>query len=230
MHASVILPSIVLTCGALALLFMLRAFNRARYRRPVACTLHTVVAALWLAIAAAVALIGVDLASYARLTYEAPVAEVRFRQAGERQFGAELLLPDGARESFVLRGDEWQLDARVLKWHGAATLMGVDTAFRLDRIGGRYRNIDEECRCVESRAALPRLAALARCLVRQRNVSADGRRRPLRRQHLLQRTGGSTAQSRRARSRRRLALTAAHAAAWLLRMRERAPSPVRGAP
>jgi hypothetical protein len=143
-QASVILPSIVLACGVLALLFMLRAFNRARYRRPIACTMHAVLAAFWLAVAAAAALIGVDLASYARLTHEAPVAEVRFRQAGERQFGAELLMPDGERESFVLNGDEWQLDARVLKWHGAATLLGLDTGFRLDRIGGRYRDINEE--------------------------------------------------------------------------------------
>jgi hypothetical protein len=139
-----VLTSLVLVCGVLALLFMLRAINRARHRRPAACTMHTLLAALWLVVAAAVALIGVDLASYARLTYEAPVAEVRFRQAGERRFGAELLLPDGERETFVLNGDEWQLDARVLKWHGAATLLGLDTGYRLDRIGGRYRDIAQE--------------------------------------------------------------------------------------
>jgi len=141
---SSLLPWIVIACGLLALLFMFRAIDRARQRRAVACTMHSVLALLWLALAAAVALIGVDLASYARLTFEAPVAEVRFRQAGERQFGAELLLPDGERETFVLRGDEWQLDARVLKWHGVATLLGLDTGYRLDRIGGRYRDIAQE--------------------------------------------------------------------------------------
>lgn len=138
------LPWIVAGCGLLALLFMLRAVNRARRRRPLACTVHALVAVAWLLVAGAVALVGVDLASYARLTYEAPVAEVRFRQAGERRFGAELLLPHGERETFVLNGDEWQLDARVIKWHGAATLLGLDTAYRLDRIGGRYRDIADE--------------------------------------------------------------------------------------
>jgi hypothetical protein len=79
-----------------------------------------------------------------RLTAETPAAEVRFRQQGERRFAAEVLYPDGRREAFDLAGDEWQLDARVLKWHGAATLLGLDTHFRLDRIGGRYRDIAAE--------------------------------------------------------------------------------------
>jgi hypothetical protein len=105
------------------------------------------------------------------------------------------LLPDGERETFVLDGDEWQLDARVLKWHGAATLLGLDTGYRLDRIGGRYprrragaqrgahrvrAGASARRGRVEPRAPLPRLAALARRVVRQRNLPADGRRRALR--------------------------------------------------
>jgi hypothetical protein len=141
---TVILAALVLACGVLALAFALRAANRSRHGRPIACTAHALVAALWLALAAAVALVGVDVGTYARLTYEAHVAEVRFRQMGDRRFDAELILPDGARQEFVLAGDEWQLDARVLKWHGAATLLGLDTGYRLDRIGGRYRDIERE--------------------------------------------------------------------------------------
>lgn len=138
------LTALILACGLLALAFALRAINRGRQRRPLACTVYTLLAALGLALAAGIALVGVDLASYARLTHEAPVAEVRFRQQEDRRFDAELLLPDGGRESFLLAGDEWQLDARVLKWDGAATLLGLDTGFRLDRIGGRYRDVASE--------------------------------------------------------------------------------------
>ncbi len=43
-----------------------------------------------------------------------------------------------------LRGDEWQLDARILKWHGIAFLFGFDTVYRLDRLSGRYRDIAQE--------------------------------------------------------------------------------------
>ncbi|MBP1699063.1 MAG: hypothetical protein H6Q41_4251 [Deltaproteobacteria bacterium] len=43
-----------------------------------------------------------------------------------------------------LRGDEWQMDARVLKWRGMAILVGFDTLYRLDRLSGRYRDITQE--------------------------------------------------------------------------------------
>jgi len=139
-----ITASIVLLLGALALAFALAAVARRRRGRPVACTLHGVAALASLACAAAVALVGVDLASYQRLTHEEPVAEVRFRQAGDRRYAAEVLRPGGASEAFELAGDEWQLDARVIKWRGVATVLGLDSGFRLDRIGGRYRDIAEE--------------------------------------------------------------------------------------
>lgn len=135
---------IVLGCGLFALLFALAATQRARRGRALAALFNTLLALAMLCMAAAAALVGVDLASYARLTHEAPVAELRFRQEGNQRYAAEVLHPDGARESFVLAGDEWQLDARVLKWHGPAAVLGFDSAFRLDRIGGRYRDITLE--------------------------------------------------------------------------------------
>ncbi len=134
----------VIVCGILAGAFALRAVNRGRRRHPFAAALHGTLAAFWLVLAVAAALIGIDLRSYARLTNETPAAEVRFRQEGERRFAAEVMYPEGGSESFALAGDEWQLDARVLKWHGAALVLGLDPSFRLDRIGGRYRDIEQE--------------------------------------------------------------------------------------
>ncbi len=45
---------------------------------------------------------------------------------------------------FDIGGDEWQMDARVLKWKGSALLLGSDTLYRLDRLSGRYRDIAQE--------------------------------------------------------------------------------------
>jgi hypothetical protein len=135
---------IVLGCGLFALLFALTAAQRAQAGRAPAATLHALLALASLCIATAAALVGVDLASYARLTQEAPVAELRFRKEGNQRYFAEVLHPDGEREAFVLAGDEWQLDARVLKWHGPAAVLGFDSGFRLDRIGGRYRDLTLE--------------------------------------------------------------------------------------
>jgi hypothetical protein len=63
---------------------------------------------------------------------------------GERHYRATLTYPSKLTQSFVLRGDEWQVDARVLKWRGLANIAGFDTVYRLERIGGRYRDIDSE--------------------------------------------------------------------------------------
>src|SRR3982751_4484298 len=96
---------IVLGCGLFALLFALTAAQRAQAHRPFTATLHGLLALASLCAAAAAALVGVDLASYARLTQEAPVAELRFRQEGNQRYFAEVLHPDGQREGFVLAGD-----------------------------------------------------------------------------------------------------------------------------
>lgn len=63
---------------------------------------------------------------------------------GDRFYRATLTYPLNLTQSFELRGDEWRIDARVLKWRGLANIAGFDTVYRLERIGGRYRDIDSE--------------------------------------------------------------------------------------
>jgi hypothetical protein len=55
-----------------------------------------------------------------------------------------LTYPDGSTQQFVLRGDEWQLDARVLKWKPVANILGFDTGYRLERLSGRYSDVASE--------------------------------------------------------------------------------------
>jgi hypothetical protein len=45
---------------------------------------------------------------------------------------------------YELRGDEWQLDAQILTWHGYANLLGLDSYYRLHRLSGRYKDIEQE--------------------------------------------------------------------------------------
>jgi hypothetical protein len=53
-------------------------------------------------------------------------------------------IPSGDIQVFTLNGDEWQLDARVLKWRGWANVLGLDAQYRLERLSGRYRDIEQE--------------------------------------------------------------------------------------
>ena len=85
------------------------------------------------------------LHTYARLTWEEPVANVSFAELGPQLYTATLVRrPSGDVETFALNGDEWQLDARVLKWRGVANLLGLDARYRLERLGGRYTDVEQE--------------------------------------------------------------------------------------
>lgn len=100
---------------------------------------------LLLAIAAVIFIVALNLHTYARLTYEQPVAEIVFEARGPQRYRATLTqVPSGRMQMFTLAGDEWQLDARVLKWKGWANLLGLDAQYRLERVSGRYRDIDQE--------------------------------------------------------------------------------------
>ncbi len=68
-----------------------------------------------------------------------------FEARGPQHYRATLAqVPSGELQMFMLAGDEWQLDARVLKWKGWANLLGLDAQYRLERVSGRYRDIEQE--------------------------------------------------------------------------------------
>src|SRR5258708_27931739 len=125
-------------------LFLLGAIRLLRRRRVLGGVLNGATALVLILLSACAALIAANLRTYQRLSFEQPAGELQFTRTGEREFNAILTYPSGERASFALRGDEWQVDARVLKWHAFANLVGFDTAYRLERIGGRYTRIEDE--------------------------------------------------------------------------------------
>jgi len=85
--------------------------------------------------------LGTALIGYHRLVEETPVAKIDVRQIDAQHFALVLELPDGRSEQADLRGDEWQIDARVIKWQPRAVMLGAQPLYRLERISGRYRDI-----------------------------------------------------------------------------------------
>jgi hypothetical protein len=90
------------------------------------------------------ALVAMNLYTYARLTHEQEAARVSIRQLGERRYVVSVEPNNAPRRHFELRGDEWQIDARVLKWRPLGNLLGFDTLYRLERLSGRYGDITAE--------------------------------------------------------------------------------------
>jgi hypothetical protein len=137
--------AVVIALAALGTLLLISGFRRLSRRRFIAA------GRAWLGglvlVAAALLLFGVasNLHTYSRLTHEQPIAFLEFEKLAEQQYRATLTRrPSGEISRLDLSGDEWQLDARVLKWRGWASLLGLDARYRLERISGRYLDIARE--------------------------------------------------------------------------------------
>ncbi len=86
------------------------------------------------------------LHTWNRLAWEAPVARLHFTSEGGGRYRVRLETADGRIRSLPLRGDEWQLDARVLRWRPLANLLGADALYRLERLSGRYHDLSRAAR------------------------------------------------------------------------------------
>lgn len=138
------ITALILVFGLAGILFLIMAARRFRRRRVIGGLLGGLSSLALLLLAAAVLLVAANLRTYQRLSAEQPAGELEFSATGAHQFNADLTFPTGERAVFSLRGDEWQVDARILKWQPFANLVGFDAAYRLERISGRYSRIEDE--------------------------------------------------------------------------------------
>jgi hypothetical protein len=111
------------------------------------------------AVAGASAVLLLSYVSYSRLVEEQHVSTIEFRSINPQEFQARLMIPGHKDRFYVLRGDEWQMDAKVVTWLPPMTILGLDPIYQLDRLSGRYGEIDleqSESRTVHSLApAIP---------------------------------------------------------------------------
>ncbi len=83
--------------------------------------------------------------SYSRLSAETLIAELTFERLNHQRYRAQLATGDLCRvKSYPLWGDQWRIDARFLKWKPWANVLGLDGRFRLDRLEGRYREVEQQ--------------------------------------------------------------------------------------
>lgn len=139
--------------GVLGLLLFVRGLG-AIGRRPVSGAFGALSGGTFMALGAATGLLGLNFLTYNRLSHEQQVAEVHFKQTGPSAFIADVKLPDGKSQVCTLAdgtsgdcnilGDQWRIEARVLKWKPWANVAGLDANYRLDRMDGRYEDINAE--------------------------------------------------------------------------------------
>lgn len=129
---------------AIALYFLFSMVRHARRRRPVRATRSLAGGVVSGAMGSASILLAFSYYGYGRLIDEQLVSRIEFSQSSPSEYTARLMIDGEADRLLALRGDEWQMDARVVNWKPPATLLGLDPIYQLDRLSGRYSDIDDE--------------------------------------------------------------------------------------
>lgn len=137
-------PRIATALLAAASLFFLVVGVRAARGSKVLAAAGGLFALALLAVAALCGALAVSVHGYHALTREELAAVVEIRPIVKQRFVAHVTLPDGRTRSFEISGDQLYVDARILKWQPWANLLGLHTSYALDRIGGRYADIEDE--------------------------------------------------------------------------------------
>lgn len=134
----------MLTCALLAGILFLAGVAAIRRRHWAGTTLGWFLGLVFLALAALAGTLSVATQGYRALTREEVAATVVAEPIGPQRVRTTFRFPDGTMTSFDLAGDAVYVDAHIVKWHPLANILGLHTAYQLDRVAGRYADIGEE--------------------------------------------------------------------------------------
>jgi hypothetical protein len=141
MNVLIAASALLTLIGLLFLVSMLRHLRRGRLLRAGG---SATVCAASVGLGTAGILIFMSYLGYERLTDEQLVGVIEFSQSAPEDYTARLMIDGQIDRLLPLRGDEWQLDARVVTWSPPATILGLEPAYQLERLSGRYSSIDRE--------------------------------------------------------------------------------------
>jgi hypothetical protein len=135
---------LALVCGAIGLLFMIAAMAALRRGRLIRVTTRLAFTLLFFAVGALFAAITLGTQGYRALTHEEVAAIVETEPVAPHRFRARFRFPDGREAVYTVAGDELYIDAHILKWKPMVNILGLHTAYELDRVAGRYRSLGDE--------------------------------------------------------------------------------------
>jgi hypothetical protein len=125
---------------------------------------------LLLALGSLAGTISVGMMGYRALTREEVAARIAVRPAGPQRFIATFRFADGREATYELAGDEIYVDAHIIKWHPYANMIGLHTAYQIDRVAGRYHAIKDEREAMRTVHALARDKAVDLYTMRRRHA------------------------------------------------------------
>ena len=138
------LSVLIIVCSVLSLIFFIATISALRRKKLLSSTLRFLLAALFLTLASLFGTITIATVGYRALTYEETAATVRIEPMSTKLFMAHFRFPDGRQASYKLAGDELYVDAHILKWKPFVNIIGLHTAYELERVTGRYIDVKDE--------------------------------------------------------------------------------------
>ncbi|WP_461482212.1 cation/multidrug efflux pump [Porticoccus sp.] len=136
-------PSMLLPLG-LAALLLLVALRLLLKGGMLAAVVRAVVGLTLLFLSILLFLAGYDLLSYRPLLREEAVVTLQFQKLAPQSYRVLLVEAGGEQYRYHLKGDQWQLDVRLLRWHPSLASIGFKSLYRLDRLSGRYADIRQQ--------------------------------------------------------------------------------------
>lgn len=103
-------------------------------------------AALFVSLSALSGTLAASTQGYRALTGEEVAMTVTTLPTGPSAFAAHVAFPDGRDTTYMVQGDQLLVDAHILKWHYWANVLGLETQYELDRLTGRYLDVEDERR------------------------------------------------------------------------------------
>jgi len=139
-----ILQIMMVGFAVLAVILIIPAVSAWRRRHRISATIGFLTAALFGSLAALSGAVTVGIRGYRAFTHEVVAATIKTEPLGPQRLRATVTLADSSLHMFDLAGDQVYVDAHVLKWRPIGTLLGLETAYELDRIAGRYQALADE--------------------------------------------------------------------------------------
>lgn len=127
-----------------ALFFLILTVGSGKKRKLLATSRNFVMTLLLISLSALFGTISISIHGYQALTKEELAATVIITPSAEQEFSALFIMPDGSEKVFVLAGDQLYIDAHILKWKPIANIFGLHTSYELDRVSGRYSDLNDE--------------------------------------------------------------------------------------
>ena len=130
--------------GLFGVVLAFSAFGALARARLFRFAFRAVLSVLLLASGLVLAVVTLGIQGMQALTKEETAARIKVVPRGLQRYDATVTFADGHVETFDLAGDDIYVDGHIVKWTPLANMMGLHTSYRLDRIAGRYRALEQE--------------------------------------------------------------------------------------